>query len=85
MSWTNAAVEEQVAAIFQDELKIDVPSPKTDLLGTGTLDSLMLVELLLQLERRFGLRVDLDALEIDDFRSVEAVAAFVARRRPPGD
>lgn len=76
-----ASLEEQLADIFKDELHVEVPSPEADLLGTGMLDSLRLVELLVHLERHFGVRVDLEALELDDFRSLATVAALVANRR----
>lgn len=78
------SLEEEVSAILSDELHLAVPSPQTDLLASGTLDSLLFVELLLQLERRFGLRVDMEHLELDAFRSVESIAALVAGSRSPG-
>lgn len=76
-----AALTAELTAIFTLELHLDVPSPETDLLATGMLDSLGLVELLLQLERRYGIRVDLETLEIDHFRSVASIATFVAKHR----
>jgi acyl carrier protein len=76
-----AAVQAELAVVFAKELHIDVPTPETDLLTEGRLDSVGVVELLLQLEKRFGLRVDMEDLEIDHFRSLAAIAAFVAARR----
>jgi len=71
----------EVAAIFADVLKIEVPDHGTDLLATGLLDSLGFVELLVELERRFGVEVAMEALELANFRSVAAIAAFVAAER----
>ena len=82
---TVPTLEEEVTAILSEELHLAVPSPETDLLGTGTLDSLLFVELLLQLERRFGLRVDMENLDLDDFRSVASIAGLVASSRSPAD
>ncbi len=74
----------EIAGVFAEALKIDVPSHDTDLLATGLLDSLGFVELLLQLERRFGVHVQMESLEPDHFRSIASIAAFVqARRRAP--
>jgi acyl carrier protein len=70
-------VVERVLRLFGDELSIDVASPTTDLIETGLLDSLALVELIAAIEQEFQLDVALDALEIDAFRSVESIAAFV--------
>jgi acyl carrier protein len=47
------------------------------LLETGRLDSVGLVELLVRLEQRFGVRVELENLEIEQFRSVAAIATFI--------
>jgi acyl carrier protein len=71
---------EKVAAIFSQYLNIEAPSSDTDLLVTGMLDSLALVELLLRLEQTFGVRISVDDLELDDFRSLDSIARFVALR-----
>jgi acyl carrier protein len=72
-------VVERVLRLFGDELSIDVASPTTDLIETGLLDSLALVELIAAIEQEFQVDLALDALEIDAFRSVESIAAFVER------
>lgn len=41
------------------------------------LDSLGFVELVLHLERKFGITIALDHVEIDNFRSIATIAAFV--------
>jgi acyl carrier protein len=71
---------EKVAAIFSQYLNIEAPSSDTDLLVTGMLDSLALVELLLRLEQTFGVRISVDDLELDDFRSLDSIARFVYLR-----
>jgi len=75
------ALQAELADLFANELHVDVPSPDTDLVATARLDSVGMVELLLQLEKRFGVRVEMQDLEIDHFRSLAAIAAFVAGRR----
>ncbi len=80
----DATVAEGVQRIFRETLSIDVPSEDTDLITTGRLDSLALVELLVELEQRFDVEVAVDALDIDSFRSVERIARFVEERRANG-
>jgi acyl carrier protein len=70
-------VVERVLRLFGDELMIDVGSPTTDLIETGLLDSLALVELIVAIEQEFGVDLALDTLEIDAFRTVDSIAAFV--------
>lgn len=76
-----AQVEQRLLAVFAERLHLDVPSADTELLDTGLVDSLMLVELLAHLEEEFGLTVTAEDLEIENFRSVERIARLVAARR----
>ena len=74
-------LETRIARLFAERLEVEVPSPDTDLLATGRLDSVGFVELLVQLEKRFGLRVELDDVEVEHFRSLAAIAVFITERR----
>ncbi len=73
-------IYEQLTQLFAEKLQVDVPSIDTDLLEEGLLDSLSFVDLLLCLEREFGTVITLEDLELDNFRSVARIAAFVANR-----
>lgn len=72
---------ERIAMIFSEALHLDVPSHDTDLFDTGVLDSLAFVELLLQLEREFGVTTTVDDLDVETFRSIACIADFVQARR----
>jgi len=61
-----------------ENLSVEVLSVHDDLLEMGLMDSLKIVELLVELEQRFGMRIPLNELEIDNFRSVMKIAHFVA-------
>lgn len=69
-----------LSAIFSDELHIQVPSPDTDLFDSGLLDSLQLVQLLLHVEQRLGLRISLDEVDLEDLRSIGRLARVLAAR-----
>jgi D-alanine--poly(phosphoribitol) ligase subunit 2 len=71
------ALHERIAKLFTDRLHTDVPTADTDLFETGILDSLRFVELLAVLEESFGVRVSVEQLEIDDFRTLSRIAQFV--------
>jgi methoxymalonate biosynthesis acyl carrier protein len=69
--------QQEIAQLFVKELRVEVPSMEMDLVETGILDSFTFLELLMHLENRFGMRVSMEDLEIDRFRSVVKIAAFV--------
>ena len=73
-------LRERIAAIFSGALHLDVPSHDTDLFDAGVLDSLAFVELLLQLEREFGVTTTVDDLDVETFRSIACIADFVRGR-----
>jgi D-alanine--poly(phosphoribitol) ligase subunit 2 len=70
-------VEAEVTALL-----VAPPDRNTDLLDTGLIDSMGLVDLVLGLERQFGITVPLDTIDFDHFRTVARIAAFVAASRP---
>jgi acyl carrier protein len=70
----------EISQLINDQLLVEVNSPDDDLLATGILDSLTLVQLLFDLERRFGVTIPLEELEIDDFRSVNSITRLVQAR-----
>jgi acyl carrier protein len=68
---------DKLTDLVRDRLGVDVPSPDTDLVAEGLLDSLALVTLIVGIEDTFGCRLPLDDFQLDRFRSVEATAAFL--------
>jgi D-alanine--poly(phosphoribitol) ligase subunit 2 len=62
-----------------ETVNIEVASPDLDLIESGLLDSLAFVEILLAIEREFGVDAGLASFEIDDFRSITKIADFVGR------
>jgi acyl carrier protein len=71
------SLREGVARFFSGTLNLDVPSADADLFETGILDSLAFVELLLHLEKEFGVTVEAGDLEVENFRSIAHIAEFV--------
>lgn len=70
----------RIGALFTDKLQIEVPSPDTDLVETGLLDSLRFVELLAHLEETFDVTVSVDDLDVEHFRTTARIAEFIARQ-----
>jgi len=70
----------RISRLFADRLSLVVPSAETDLFESGALDSMGFVELLAQIEREFGVQVALGEIEMDNFRSIDRIAGFIAAR-----
>lgn len=51
-----------------------------DLLADGIIDSLGITELITFLERRYGITVEDDDVEAENFRSVDSIVAFVEQK-----
>jgi acyl carrier protein len=73
-------VQQQLTELFARKLNLEVDSVDTDLVGTGLLDSLTLVELMAQLEETFGVSISTDDLELENFRSIASIARFLDHR-----
>jgi D-alanine--poly(phosphoribitol) ligase subunit 2 len=79
------AIIERLGALFVENFHIEVPSADTDLLESGILDSFQFVELLFHLEQRFGMRIKIDEIDIDDLRTLGRIARVVTRNRGAAD
>lgn len=73
-------LRDRIVRVFSGPLNLDISSDDTDLFESGVLDSLAFVELLLHLEREFGVTAALDDLEVDNFRSIARIVEFVSAR-----
>jgi acyl carrier protein len=75
-----AVTESRVCKMILERLYIDVPTNDTDLFGTGIIDSLGLVELLLGLKEEMGVEIDIETVDLGALGSVERIALIVVER-----
>jgi acyl carrier protein len=71
-------VVERLGALFAGSFHIEIPSPDTDLLESGILDSFQFVELLLLLEQNFSLRIRIDDIDLEDLRTLRSIGRLVS-------
>jgi len=75
-------LRERITWLFANEMSLEIPSVETNLFDTGVLDSLAFEQLLLHLEREFGVTTSIDDLEMYHFQSIAHIAQFVAAHAP---
>jgi acyl carrier protein len=67
----------RLRAFFSEKLSVEVSSVDADLVQTGIMDSLALVELLTYIEKELGTEISLDDIEIEDFHSIARIAEYI--------
>ena len=60
---------------------IDAIEHDSDMLAGGVIDSLGITELIGFLEREYGIKVEDDDIDAENFRSIQSIVAFVERKR----
>jgi acyl carrier protein len=78
----NEILHDQFRAFFSEKLSVEVSSVDTDLVQTGILDSLALVELLTYIEEEFKAEISLENIGIEDFLSISKIAEYVYAHSP---
>jgi acyl carrier protein len=78
MSTVQPALENRIKAVFVQALNVEPPDDRTDLIESGVIDSLALVELLFALEQEFAVSLPLDTLDVESFRSIKTIGEFIA-------
>jgi acyl carrier protein len=76
---------ERVRRLMLDVAHIEVESIDTDLIETGVIDSLALVELIFQIEQDLGIAIQLDEVSVERFRTVRGIADLLNSLEATGD
>lgn len=84
MTTDGAPTPEALATLFRERLNLIVEDFDEDLLDSGTLDSLALVDLMFHIEQAWGVTVDVLELDIEEFRSLRSIAAYITREQASG-
>lgn len=75
------ATAERIGELVRDTLGVHEPAPTTDLIDAGLIDSLGLVSLITELEAEYAIRFPLERFDVEDFRTLERMAAVVNATR----
>jgi acyl carrier protein len=72
--------EQEIQVLLREKLSIVVDDVNLDLFQAGCLDSMLLVQLVLELETHFELVLPMQDLDIASFRTVASISKLIERR-----
>lgn len=78
---TEQDLKSELVEVLTRELNIKIPSPETDLVSESLLDSFGLVNLIMLLDKQWDVKVSTDKMDLENFRSIERIAAFIESER----
>ncbi|MGH8930848.1 MAG: phosphopantetheine-binding protein [Egibacteraceae bacterium] len=67
----------RISLLIRDLLTVDIPTPDTDLIDTGVLDSIAVVSLIVGLEEAYGHELPLDGFDVEYFRTPGRIADYL--------
>ncbi len=70
-------IQQKLLDVLPVELNVSIPSAETDLISEEILDSVALVNLMFLIERHWGVKVTPEKMELERFRTVSNMAAFI--------
>lgn len=73
-------VKEIVRSFIHSSVNMDALGDDENLFESGIVNSLFAVQLMTFVEKKFGIEIGMDDLDVENFKSVSATAAFVARK-----
>lgn len=75
-------IKGQIKAFIVSAVNVPDLADDDNLFESGIVNSLFAVQLMTFIERRFAIEVGTDDLDIENFKSLNAAAAFVATKTP---
>ncbi len=70
-------IKKTIVLVMNDQSLQETITEETDLINDIGFDSLQLVDFLLEIEKEFGIDINLESLEIDQVRSVRNFIQFI--------
>jgi acyl carrier protein len=77
MTFEPMSTAERLRRMLATRLAIDAPASGADPIADGGLDSLMLMEILYEVELEFGVRIDFASFDPGRLRTLDGIAAWV--------
>lgn len=72
-------ISEKISTIVSKSLTIDKPDIDKDLFESGLLDSLSLIQLMMELEEGFEITITPEELDVEDYRTIRTMSQMINR------
>jgi len=76
---TYVSVPEKISAIVSSTLSVENITIDEDLFEKGVLDSMSLIQLMVELEEGLGIKIPHEGLNVEDYRTVRNMSKLIAR------
>jgi len=73
-------IREAIRGFISQAVKLEKLGDDDDLFESGIVNSLFAIQLMTFIERTFGIEVQMDDLDMKNFKSLNATTAFVLRK-----
>lgn len=73
-------IEERVKSFLAQHIDISNIDQETDMFKKGIVTSLFAMELVMFVEQEFGIRVENADLDLENFKSIKALVAFIQQK-----
>ncbi len=77
----DASINDTLRNFILGTVRIENLDDNDDLFESGIVNSLFAVQLMTFVEKTFGVEIGMDDLDIENFKSINSTAAFVARKK----
>ena len=78
---TELQIRETIRGFILSSIRVTRLDDDANLFESGIVNSLFAVQLMTFVEKTFGIEVDMDDLDIENFKSLDATTAFVLRKK----
>ncbi len=78
----NDVLKTRVLKVLEKSLQIKLSDTNINLVETGMLDSLSLIEFIVALENEFSIDVSFDDLDLNRFKTINEIALQVTNSKP---
>ena len=77
---TDRQIQEKITNFVTGYVKRAELRPDEDIFATGLVNSLFAMQLVMFIEKEFGIAIENDDLELDNFRTIDNMTRLVSRK-----